>query len=89
MNAAVLLIVGIIAFFIAYLTYGRYLAKKWGVDADRPTPAHTLRDDLDYCPADAKVILGHHFSSIAGAGPITGPIPVSYTHLTLPTNSRV
>ena len=74
MNAAILLIIGIIAFFIAYLTYGRYLAKKWGIDAGKPTPAHTLRDDLDYCPADAKVILGLHFSSIAGAGPITGPI---------------
>lgn len=74
MNAALLLVIGIGAFFIAYVTYGRFLAKKWGIDACRPTPAHTLRDDVDYCPADAKVILGHHFSSIAGAGPITGPI---------------
>ncbi|MCQ4635478.1 carbon starvation protein A [Anaerovorax odorimutans] len=74
MNAALLLIIGIVLFLVAYATYGRFLAKKWGIDARRSTPAHTLRDDVDYCPADAKVILGHHFSSIAGAGPITGPI---------------
>jgi carbon starvation protein len=74
MNAALLLIIGIIFFTGAYILYGGFLAKKWGLDASRKTPAHTLRDDVDYCPADAKVILGHHFSSIAGAGPITGPI---------------
>lgn len=74
MNAFVLLILGIALFFIAYLTYGAFLAKKWGVDPGRKTPAHTMRDDRDYVPTDAKVVLGHHFSSIAGAGPITGPI---------------
>lgn len=74
MNGAVMLILGIVLFLIAYVLYGGYLTKKWGIDPKRPTPAHTLRDDMDYCPADAKVILGHHFSSIAGAGPITGPI---------------
>lgn len=74
MNSLVLLLGGIVIFLIAYLTYGAHLAKKWGVDPGRKTPAHSLRDDIDYAPADAKVILGHHFSSIAGAGPITGPI---------------
>lgn len=74
MNGAVLLIIGIVLFLIAYVLYGGWLTRKWGIDPSKPTPAHTLRDDLDYCPADAKVILGHHFSSIAGAGPITGPI---------------
>jgi len=74
MNALVLLLGGIALFFIAYITYGSYLAKKWGVDPSRKTPAHTLRDDKDYVPTDVKVVLGHHFSSIAGAGPITGPI---------------
>ncbi len=74
MNAAVLLIIGIVLFLIAYVTYGGYLVKKWRIDPSKPTPAHTLRDDVDYCPADAKVVFGHHFSSIAGAGPITGPI---------------
>lgn len=74
MNSLVLLLTGIILFFIAYLTYGRWLAKHWGVDVNKKTPAHTKFDNVDYCPADAKVLLGHHFSSIAGAGPIAGPI---------------
>ncbi|MCX7884297.1 MAG: carbon starvation protein A [Caloramator sp.] len=74
MNSLVLIILGIILFLIAYVTYGSYLAKQWGIDPSRKTPAHTLRDDIDYCPANAKVLLGHHFSSIAGAGPIAGPI---------------
>lgn len=74
MNSLVLIILGIILFLIAYATYGSYLAKQWGIDPSRKTPAHTLRDDIDYCPANAKVLLGHHFSSIAGAGPISGPI---------------
>lgn len=74
MNSALLLLIGVVAFIGAYVTYGRFLAKKWGIDPKRVTPAHALRDDMDYCPADAKVILGHHFSSIAGAGPITGPV---------------
>ncbi|MGL4345858.1 MAG: carbon starvation CstA family protein, partial [Cellulosilyticaceae bacterium] len=74
MNGLVLLLLAIIFFVVAYVIYGGYLAKKWGIDPTRQTPAHTLRDDVDYCPADAKVVLGHQFSSIAGAGPITGPI---------------
>jgi len=74
MNSLVLLLIGIVLFLAAYAGYGGYLAKQWGIDPDKKTPAHTMRDDIDYCPADAKVLLGHHFSSIAGAGPITGPI---------------
>ncbi len=74
MNGIILLSIGMIVFIVAYVTYGSFLAKKWGIDPSKPTPAHTLRDDIDYCPADSKVVLGHHFSSIAGAGPITGPI---------------
>ena len=74
MNSLILLFIGIILFLGAYSIYGGFLAKKWGVDSKIKTPAHTLRDDIDYCPASAKVLLGHHFSSIAGAGPITGPI---------------
>ncbi len=55
--------------------YGRWLAKQWGVgEGDIPTPAHTMADGIDYVPAKAPVLMGHHFSSIAGAGPITGPI---------------
>jgi len=74
MNGMVLLIVSICILVIAYLTYGRWLAKVWGVDPSRKTPAHTMEDGVDYVPAKAPVLLGHHFSSIAGAGPITGPI---------------
>jgi len=74
MNSIVLLFLGIIIFLIAYVTYGAYLAKKWGIDVKKQTPAHTKFDNVDYCPADARILLGHHFSSIAGAGPIAGPI---------------
>ncbi|WBW98271.1 carbon starvation CstA family protein [Oceanirhabdus sp. W0125-5] len=69
------LIIGVcIIFFIAYITYGSWLCKKWGIDPKRKTPAHTMNDGVDYVPAKSPVLLGHHFSSIAGAGPITGPI---------------
>lgn len=74
MNSLVLLLIGIVLFLAAYVVYGGYLAKQWGIDPSKKTPANTLRDDIDYCPANAKVLLGHHFSSIAGAGPISGPI---------------
>jgi carbon starvation protein len=56
------------------VTYGSYLAKKWGIDPKRKTPAHEYYDGKDFVPAKAPVLLGHHFSSIAGAGPINGPI---------------
>lgn len=72
--AILLLILGIVLFIAAYTTYGAWLAKKWGIDPKRPTPAHTMRDGVDYDPTHPRVLLGHHFSSIAGAGPITGPI---------------
>lgn len=69
------LIVGsIILFIIAYNTYGTWLSKQWKINPDEPTPAHTKEDGVDYCPAKPQVLLGHHFASIAGAGPINGPI---------------
>lgn len=74
MNAAVLLIVGIAVLLVGYIFYGRWLAKQWGVDDSRVTPSHEMEDGKDYCPAKAPVLMGHHFSSIAGAGPINGPI---------------
>ena len=77
MNSLVLLLLGLALFFIAYVSYGAFLAKSWGIDPSRKTPANALRDDIDYCPANPNVLLGHHFSSIAGAGPITGPILAS------------
>ena len=74
MNAAVILVVSIILLVVGYLFYGKWLAKTWGVDETKSTPSHDLEDGVDYCPAKAPVLMGHHFSSIAGAGPINGPI---------------
>ena len=75
MNGLVLLIVSIAVLVCGYIFYGRWLCKQWGVgELDKPTPAHALEDGIDYVPAKAPVLMGHHFSSIAGAGPITGPI---------------
>ncbi len=75
MNGLLLLLIGIAVLICGYIFYGRYLCKQWGVgENDLPTPAHTLEDDVDYVPAKTPVLMGHHFSSIAGAGPITGPI---------------
>lgn len=77
MSAIVILLISVVLLGGAYLTYGKYLAKVWGVDPSRPTPAHTMNDGVDYCPAKAPVLMGHHFASIAGAGPINGPIQAS------------
>ncbi len=74
MSAIVIVLIAVVVFAIAYVTYGSWLAKQWGFDVNRKTPAHTLNDGVDYMPAKAPVLLGHHFSSIAGAGPIVGPI---------------
>ena len=74
MNAVVILLEGIVILVLGYIFYGGWLAKQWGVDPKRTTPAHELEDGNDYVPAKAPVLMGHHFSSIAGAGPINGPI---------------
>ena len=74
MNAVLILLVGCAILVVGYIFYGGWLAKQWGVDDTRPTPAHELEDGMDYVPAKAPVLMGHHFSSIAGAGPINGPI---------------
>ena len=74
MNAVLILLVGCAILVVGYIFYGGWLAKQWGVDDSRPTPAHELEDGMDYVPAKAPVLMGHHFSSIAGAGPINGPI---------------
>ena len=65
---------GTAAFVVAFFTYGKYLGGIFGIDPGRPTPAHTMQDGRDYYPARTSVLVGHHFSSIAGAGPIVGPI---------------
>jgi len=75
MNGLVLLLVSVACLAVGYIFYGRWLCKQWGVgEGDIATPAHTMEDGVDYVPAKAPVLMGHHFSSIAGAGPITGPI---------------
>ena len=74
MTAVLILVVGIVLLGLGYIVYGSWLAKKWGVNPDRPTPAHTKFDNKDFVPANPAVLMGHHFSSIAGAGPINGPI---------------
>lgn len=74
MNAALILIVSIVILLCGYVFYGKWLAEQWGVDPKKTTPAHEMEDGIDYVPAKTPVLMGHHFSSIAGAGPINGPI---------------
>ena len=75
MNSLVLLLICVAILVIGYIFYGGWLCKQWGVgESKTETPAHTMEDGVDYVPAKAPVLMGHHFSSIAGAGPITGPI---------------
>ena len=68
------MIIAIVVLGGAYLLYGRYLQNKWGIDPKAKTPAYELEDGVDYVPADTNVVFGHQFASIAGAGPINGPI---------------
>ncbi len=74
MSSLAILVASFVVFLLAYLVYGRWLAKKWGVDQNARTPAHTMTDGVDYVPAKRSVVFGHQFASIAGAGPINGPI---------------
>ncbi|MFW5878273.1 MAG: carbon starvation CstA family protein, partial [Myxococcota bacterium] len=59
---------------LGYRFYGAYLSRELEIDPKRPTPAHSMGDGVDYVPARAPILFGHHFSSIAGAGPIVGAI---------------
>ncbi len=74
MSAIWILLGGCICLALGYFVYGAWLEKEWGVDNSRKTPAHEMYDGIDYVPAKTPVLFGHHFSSIAGAGPINGPI---------------
>ncbi|MBN1577492.1 MAG: carbon starvation protein A [Chitinispirillaceae bacterium] len=78
MNGALLLIVGVIWFIAMYFVYGGYLRRLFGITPSRPTPAHTLKDGVDYVPTRLPILFGHHFASIAGAGPIVGPVIGAY-----------
>jgi len=66
--------IAIVLFAICYKVYGSYMAGIYGLSDDNKTPAEAMFDGIDYCPAHPAVLLGHHFASIAGAGPIVGPI---------------
>jgi len=78
MNGAVLLAVGVVYFAAAYFLYGRFLRGLLGIDPEKATPAHTREDGVDYVPTKLPVLFGHHFASIAGAGPILGPVLAVY-----------
>ena len=71
---AALFLFAAVYFLICYKFYGRFLIQTFGLDDTRETPAVTFCDGIDYCPSHPAVLLGHHFSSIAGAGPVVGPI---------------
>ncbi len=69
-----LLLFAAVYFIICYKFYGGFLARLFTLDNARPTPAEELYDGVDYCPTHPAILIGHHFSSIAGAGPIVGPV---------------
>lgn len=73
MNTALIVLLVLAGFYIAYRYYSGYIRGVMGEDDARPTPAHAMRDDKDYAPAHPLVLFSHHFASIAGAGPILGP----------------
>ena len=74
MSGILMMVIAIVVLGGAYLLYGRYLQNKWGIDPKAKTPAYEMEDGVDYVPADTNVVFGHQFASIAGAGPINGPI---------------
>ena len=74
MSLTVLLILSGFFLIIAYFSYGKFIASRLDITNTQPTPAHQLNDGIDYIPSNKLVVLGHHFASIAGAGPIVGPI---------------
>ena len=74
MNAMIVVIVSAVVLACAYILYGGWLARQWGVDPNRETPAHEFEDGVDYVPSPSYVVFGHHVSSILGAGSIGGAI---------------
>ncbi|MDA0162812.1 carbon starvation protein A [Solirubrobacter ginsenosidimutans] len=74
-SAAWLIVAAVMSYLIAYRFYARFIAYKvLGVDAQRATPAERLENDVDFQPTDRRVLFGHHFAAIAGAGPLVGPV---------------
>ena len=77
MNGLVIVLIGIVCLGAGYLLYGRWLANEWGLDPKAKTPAFNHEDGEDYVPSSKFTVFSHQFSSIAGAGPVTGPILAS------------
>ncbi|GMO63027.1 MAG: carbon starvation protein A [Rickettsiales bacterium] len=78
MNGISVLLLGLLGTLCGYTFYGRWLAKKWGVDEKVKTPANAINNGKDYSPSSRFSAFAHEFSSIAGAGPITGPIIAAF-----------
>ncbi len=74
MNLSIIFIISAFILFLGYIFYGKKLTKIYEINDKNPTPANTMKDDVDFVPTEKSILLGHHFSSIAGAGPIIGPI---------------
>lgn len=74
MSGIAIMTIAIVVLVAGYVFYGRWLARKWGVDNKVKTPAVEINDGVDYVPTKKQVVFGHQFASIAGAGPINGPI---------------
>ncbi|MCI6164083.1 MAG: carbon starvation protein A [Lachnospira sp.] len=74
MNTLVIVLIAAVVLFGAYIVYGRWLAKKWGIDPNAETPAVKYNDGKDFVPTNGWTVFSHQFSSIAGAGPVTGAI---------------
>jgi carbon starvation protein len=74
MNGIELILIALLMYLVAYKLYGGFITKRLEVNNSKETPSHIMYDGVDYCPAKAPVLLGHHFASIAGAGPIVGPV---------------
>lgn len=74
MSLVTIALIACVLFAAGYAVYGRFLAKQLDLSGERATPACTMRDGVDYVPAKAPFLLGQHFSAIAAAGPIVGPI---------------
>lgn len=74
MNAIILIVAGLLIYFLGYRFYAKFLAEKiFKLNPDAPVPSHTMEDGVDYLPTNRYVLFGHHFASIAGAAPIVGP----------------
>ena len=74
MNTLVIVLIAAVCLIAGYTFYGSWLAKKWGIDPKAKTPAVAKNDGQDYVPTDGWTVFAHQFSSIAGAGPVTGAI---------------